>query len=244
VVGVDETGHKDSGQSHWTWCFRAENFVWYRIDRSRGSEVLRAVLGETFGGVLGCDCFSAYRKYMADAGATVQFCLAHLIREVRFLAENADKALRNWAHKLLSHLRKLFGTLHQRAKLSDERFAGVMDGIRRAFLRQVCRPPDRAEAHTLAERFRQHGDSYFTFLTQPGVAPTNNLTEQAIRHVVIDRKVTQGTRGAAGQRWCERVWTLLATCAQQARSAFRFLVDSLTAHFHRQPAPSLLPVKP
>jgi len=80
-----------------------------------------------------------------------------------------------------------------------------------------------------------------TFLTTGGVAPTNNLTEQAIRFVVIDRKVTQGTRGSVGQRWCERVWTLLATCAQQGRSAFAFLADSLAAHFCRQPPPSLLP---
>ena len=181
---------------------------------------------------------------MADSGATVQFCLAHLIREVRFLAESADKVLKNWAGKLLGHLRTLFGTLHRREKLPAGRFARAMDGVRRAFLRQVARPPDRTEARTLAHRFRQHGASYFTFLTQPDVAPTNNLTEQAIRHVVIDRKVTQGTRGTVGQRWCERVWTLLASCAQQGRSAFAFLVDSLLAHFHGQPSPSLLPTKP
>ena len=50
----------------------------------------------------------------------------------------------------------------------------------------------------LASRFRgRDADHYFTFLTRPGVEPTNNLTEQAIRHVVIDRRVTQGTRGEA-----------------------------------------------
>jgi transposase len=244
VVGVDETGHKDSGLSHWTWCFRAEGFTWYRIDRSRGSDVLQDVLGETFGGALGCDYFSAYRKYMADSGATVQFCLAHLIREIRFLAESTDKVLKHWANKLLGHLRTLFKTLHRSAKLSAATFARRMEALRRAFLRQVCRPPNRREAYTLAQRFRQHGKSYFTFLTRPGVSPTNNRTEQAIRHVVIDRKVTQGTRGSAGQRWCERIWTLLATCARQGRSAFRFLVDSLTAHFRHQPTPSLVPAKP
>jgi len=92
-LGVDETGHKDNGDGHWTWCFRAEDFALFKIDPSRGSKVLREVLGETFGGVLGCDYFSAYRKYMADSGTIVQFCLAHLVREVRFLAEHTDKAV-------------------------------------------------------------------------------------------------------------------------------------------------------
>ena len=200
--------------------------------------------GETFGGILGCDYFSAYRKYMADASATVQFCLAHLIREVRFLAENTDKVLARWGAKLLTWLQKLFHTLHRRAKLTAAGFVRSMDRIRRQFLRVVRRPPDRREARTLANRFRRHGSSYFTFLTAPGVEPTNNLTEQAIRHVVIDRRITQGTRGRVGQRWCERIWTLLATCAQQHRSAFDFLAETIAAHFHHQPRPSLLPVEP
>jgi len=118
-----------------------------------------------------------------------------------------------------------------------------MDRIRRAFLRAVRRPPDRREARTLADRFRKHGSSYFTFLTSPGVEPTNNLTEQSIRHVVIDRRITQGTRGPVGRRWCERIWTLLATCAQQSRSAFAFLADSVAAHLGHQPLPSLLPAE-
>ena len=126
--------------------------------------------------------------------------------------------------------------------MTADGFARAMERIRREFLRQVRRPPDRNEAWTLADRFRKHGDSYFTFLTTPGVEPTNNLTEQAIRFVVIDRKITQGTRGDRGQRWCERIWTLLATCAQQGRSAFEFLVDSITAHWLDLPKPSLLPV--
>ena len=37
------------------------------------------------------------------------------------------------------------------------------------------------------------------------VEPTNNVAEQALRHCVVDLKVTQGTRGEAGKRWCERV---------------------------------------
>ena len=71
----------------------AGKFTLFKIDPSRGSSVLREVLGETFGGVLGCDYFSAYRKYMADAGATVQFCMAHLIRDVRFLADHPAPSL-------------------------------------------------------------------------------------------------------------------------------------------------------
>ena len=240
-MGADEAGHEDDGRKFWTWRFRPEAFTLFKIAASRGSEVLKAVLGETFGGVLGCDYFSAYRKYMKDAKAAVQFCLAHLIREMRFLAGHPDRVLARWGGKLLDHLRRLFHALHRGATMTAAGFARTMERIRRDFLRQVRRPPPRTEAYTLAERFGKHGDQYFTFLTTPGVEPTNNLTEQAIRFVVIDRKITQGTRGERGRRWSERIWTILPTCAQQRRSAFDFLVESITAHWSDQPAPSLLP---
>ena len=63
-VNVDETGHKENGDRFWTWVFRTDLFVLFKIDKSRGSKVLIEVLGKEFNGVLGCDYFSAYRKYM------------------------------------------------------------------------------------------------------------------------------------------------------------------------------------
>ncbi|HSV99530.1 MAG TPA: IS66 family transposase, partial [Sedimentisphaerales bacterium] len=58
--------------------------------------------------------------------------------------------------------------------------------------------------------------------------------------LVIDRHITQGTRGKRGQRWCERVWTVIATCRQQGRRVFEFFCDALNAYFQQKPAPSLL----
>ena len=85
VLNIDETGHKENGEKFWTWCFRAQCYTLFRIDKSRGSNVLVEVLGTEFNGVLGCDYFSAYRKYMREFDVLVQFCMAHLIRDVKFL---------------------------------------------------------------------------------------------------------------------------------------------------------------
>ncbi len=241
-VGVDESGHPDSGQGLWAWCFRASQFTVFHLDPSRGSGVLKAILTETFGGVLGSDSFSAYHKYMGDCGILVQFCWAHLIREIRFLAEHIDKSLRRWGEKLLGWVRQIFERWHRAESMTKAGFARSMDRIRRGFLLAVRRPPARGQAQTLAKRFAgREAEHYFRFLTTPGVEPTNNLTEQAIRHLVIDRHITQGTRGTRGQRWCERVWTVLATCRQQNRGVFAFFCDAITARFQHQPAPSLLP---
>ena len=66
-------GHKENGQRLWTWCFRAYLYTVYKISPSRGSEVLIDVLGEEFDGILGCDYFSAYHKYMRDSGLSCSF---------------------------------------------------------------------------------------------------------------------------------------------------------------------------
>ena len=149
-LGIDESGHKDAGQRHWTWCFRAPCFTVFHIDASRGSEVLRSVLGEIFGGVIGCDYFSAYHKYTADSGATVQFCMAHLIRAIRFLTEQTNTNMARWGEKLLGWLQKLFHTLHRRDQLTPTEFARRMNASRRGFLKQVRHPPSLSEALPLA----------------------------------------------------------------------------------------------
>ena len=99
-------------------------------------------------------------------------------------------------------------------------------------------------ATNLAERFRKHGEACFRFITTPGIGPTNNLAEQAIRFVVIDRRITQGTRSEKGRRWCERIRTVIATCAQQGREVLHFLSDSVEAHLSGGLPPSLVPSGP
>lgn len=243
-VNVDETGHKENGKGLWTWCFRTQLFTLYKIDPSRGSEVLIETLGKEFNGVLGCDYFSAYRKYMKDFKVEVQFCLAHLIRDVKFLITLPDKVTRNYGQRLLDALRQLFRVIHGRDRMANEQFQRALERARKQVLKVGRRAPSRIEAQNMAERFRLHGDAYFRFLTTPGIEPTNNLAEQAIRFVVIDRHITQGTRSKRGRQWCERIWTAIATCAQQHRSVFEFLRQSVTAYFHGQPAPSILPAGP
>ena len=240
-LGVDETGHKNEGQLYWSWCFQNDQYCVFHINPSRGSEVLKAVLGETFAGTLGSDYYSAYRKYMKDCGVLIQYCMAHLIREIRFLAEHSEMILSRWGKKLLDWMKKLFETLHKRADYTESGFKRRMERIKQGFLKQVRRPPNHQLARKLKKRFRgKRANNYFVFLTDPKVEPTNNSTERAIRYLVIDRLVTQGTRSQNGMRWCERAWTVVATCKKQGRNVFDFIHKAVIAHWTKQPCPTLL----
>ena len=246
-MGIDETGHRERGRGLWSWCFHVpgqDHFTWFHIDPSRGSKVLKQYLGKTFAGIIGCDYFSAYRKFLRETNVSLQLCWAHLIRDVKYLTTLSDRATRGYGQRLLGKIKTLFRTWHRRPETPDERWERAAAKARRDVLSVARRAPMASEAQNMAKRFREHGDEYFTFLDTPGIEPTNNGSERQIRFLAIDRKITQGTRGEAGRRWCERIWTVLATCAQQSRSAFDFLYCSIVAYFSNQPLPSLLPLPP
>lgn len=241
LLNVDETGHKRHGDRWWTWCFRASLYTLFKVDPSRSADVLIEVLGREFDGVIGCDYFGAYRRYLGECGVLVQFCLAHLVRDVKFLTTLPSPSARAYGERLREALRGLFAVIHRRAELSAKTLAAYLEEARQAVLSAGTEEvPQERHCLNLARRFAEHGESYFRFITTPGVEPTNNLAEQAIRFVVIDRLVTQGTRSAAGDRWCERIWTVIASCAQQGRSVFEYLYAAVQAHFHGGAAPSLL----
>lgn len=241
-LNVDETGHKEYSQRMWTWCFRAPLFTLFKIDPSRGSDVLLEVLGREFRGVLGCDYFSAYRKYMGECSVQLQFCLAHLLRDVRFLTQHPHSRTRAYGQRVLQRLRELFEVIHRREECTADAFqTALANAGDELWAQAVYRVPATKEARNLARRFRKHGAAYLRFITTPGIEPTNNLAEQAIRFVVIDRQITQGSRSEGGRRWLERIWTTMATCAQRGRSAFQFLFEAVQSHFQGGSAPSLLP---
>jgi transposase len=240
-LGIDETGHKDDGKKYWTWCFQTPGYTLFHIDKSRGSQVLLAMLGKAFGGTIGCDYWGAYRKFSRFWDVLVQYCMAHLIREILFLSEHPIGILVHWAKKLLKWLKKLFDTLHRSDSFTAESFARKVRRIKNGFLDQVRQPPDHKLAGKLARRFEdERAEDYFRFLTDPGIEPTNNGTEREIRYTVIDRRITQGTRGQAGLRWCERIWTTIATCKKQNRNVFEFIHQSLLAHWTNKRYPELL----
>jgi transposase len=241
-LNIDETGHKQNRLAMWTWCFRAELYTLFKIDPTRSTDVLINALGTEFEGVLGCDYFSSYRSYLRRFDVSMQFCLAHLIRDVKFLTTLPDVRDRAYGERLRQALKGLFAVIHRRGQISDGLFQVELKLARADVLRcGMTNVPATRNSRNMAKRFENHGKNYFQFITTPGVEPTNNLAEQAIRFVVIDRRITQGTRSDGGNRWCERIWTVIATCTQRGRSVFEYLEAAVGAWFDGTEAPLLLP---
>ena len=150
--------------------------------------------------------------------------------------------------RLLQLSNRLF---HQQHKVRDgtlpwHSFQKRMNGLRRAFQRALKDGSRCSCVKTAATCFEilKVEPGLWSFARVPGVAPTNNAVERALRHAVIWRRISGGTDSVDGSRFVERMLTVVATCRQQTRNVLDYLSTTFEAHNHGQPVPSLLTAQP
>lgn len=191
VVHADETGWREAGANGYAWTLSAPG-VRYFVHGRRERAVLEAALGADFAGVLVSDFYAAYTTF---EGARHQYCWAHLLRDVDEVVRQhpADAGARGWAdavHRLFARARA----------------AAPGPGARPAFeaeLAALCAPYLPAAAATappagLCRRIAKHLGELFVFVEEPAVPPTNNAAERSLRHLVVSRKISGGTRSEDG----------------------------------------------
>ena len=249
VLNGDETGHRTNGAKRWLWTFVAPAFVFYTIATSRGSDVLRDVLGAAFAGVLGSDRLPAYLTY---AAARRQFCWSHFTRNLLSAQELArTAAAKRFCREALTLQRQLFRLWHRfrgdprtrGAPLTRAQLIAKVLPIEKRFFALAERHVNAADADVsnLARALFQHHPHFFTFVHEEGVEPTNNVAERALRTAVQWRKIMFGNRSADGELAVARLLTVTRTCQLQQLNALAYLTAAIYCHRRRQAVASLLP---
>jgi transposase len=198
VLHADETGWRVDGARHWLWVFCTAREALFVVDRSRGGEVARTVLGEGFDGILVRDFYAAYARCSVKG---TQFCLAHLLREFQKVEVRRDGDV----GEEFARFRRLATAIFREAiRWSKDRppdpAAGeaARERFERRHLRLDEEPHEDPDVVRLADRCLRSALGLFTFLTSPKVPPTNNWAELNLRPAVIARKNSYGNRSAQG----------------------------------------------
>jgi transposase len=185
-----------------------------------------------FSGKLVSDFYSGYHWY----AGWHQYCLVHLGRDLHDLREAhpQDAGIGAWVQKVLDLLER--AKEYARAQNEQPTDTGQQRRRRRKAFEQeaeaLSRPylQNALPQRTLAERIRKHQSQLFVFVEHPEVPPDNNAAERAIRPFVVLRKVSGGTRSAAGSHtqvvllslfgtWKLRGLEVLAACRQMLTGA-------------------------
>jgi transposase len=243
VCNIDETSWRQRGAAKrpWLWTVVTAQITLFRIASSRSSQVARELLGETYGGVAGTDRCSSYTWLERR-----QLCWSHLVRDFQKILERGhDSYPIGWHLKLqaeyllMKWARVRDGTLDYFEFLAE--FPAIQTQIRQ-WLTVGLKTSSARTAET-CRRLLAADPNLWRFVSVPGLEPTNNSAERALRHPVLWRRNSHGTQSDAGNRFVERILTVVETCRQQQRPVFDFVRDALIAYRTGQPAPSLLPTR-
>ena len=252
VVNSDETSYRTNGEKRWLWALVASTFVFYRVAATRGAEVLVALLGEIFAGIL---CSDRYAGYTAYHKGEAQFCWAHFKRNIlgaQAIAKSTD-AERFCRDALALHAR-LFRLWHRfrAGPATRHPIDNRQELIRKSIPLQMkffalgeryLDSKDK-DVRNLATALFVHCGEFFVFIEKVGVEPTNNAAERALRCAVQWRKTSFGSRSARGETAMARLLTVTRTCRMQNRNSLGYLSAAVRAHRSMAPVPSLLAQAP
>jgi hypothetical protein len=224
---MDETGWRQDGENGYLWVQATDGPLATRVytyNRSRSGEVARELLGG-FAGVLSTDFYAAYDRHRGPK----QRCWAHLLREAHKLAE--DYPERPDVQEWVAALKGLFtgATALELAGCTARERAGVARDLERRtrLLARCYRTTDGHPAQVLATRIHRYESELFEFIRTPGVSPTNNLAERTARPQVIARKISGGSRSAAGSAIRCDLATVFFTWVARGLNPFAACVDAL-----------------
>jgi len=239
IAHSDETGLRVAGKLHWLHVFSNRFLTWYGVHRKRGIDAIKYfALLPRFTGRLIHDCLSGYFQLDCSHG----LCNAHLLRELTFLNEALHQ---KWAKRMLNLLLKM-----HRSVVAQKERDGPAAAVQwaawtrkyRAILRQgfaenpgLSAPepkrrgrPKHTKAQNLLFRLREREPSVLAFLHDSKVPFTNNQSEQDLRMMKVQQKISGTFRTLTGAQMFARIRAYLSTVRKNNHDVFQETVAALS----------------
>jgi transposase len=244
VKHLDATSWSRAGEPRSLWTFASRLATAFVITAGATAQTVQAVVGR-MRGTLVTDRGSQFGFWAMQQR---QICWAHLVRRFTAFSESSRPEVRRLGESLLllSQVHLLEWHRLRQGAVTRERLQELVTRVAPLFLHHLecgealgVRDVSGACTNLLA-----HSDALFTYAFEPGVPPTNNHAERELRGFVLWRKQTAGTRSERGDRFAERVMTVVHTLRKQGRHVLSFLEQSCIAALHGATSPPLMHISP
>jgi transposase len=235
VRHADETGWRTDGRSGYAWLLATPELSIFLFRSTRSARVAKEVLGEQrLAGVLVVDRYNAYNR----APCALQYCYAHLMRDVEDLAKEFPdhgevKAFTSTLIPLLS------AAMHLHAQpLSEVEYQQRARPLRQQIIDVTAQPSQHLGVRQIQDIFRSHPDRLYHWAENRDVPADNNRAERELRPTVIARKVSFGSQSDAGAKTREVLMSLVHTLGKRVsdpETHFKSVLDRLVRDPTRDP---------
>jgi transposase len=196
VVGADESGNRVNGKNAWAWVFQTFHATYIHCNKSRGKAVIDKLFPNGFPfAILIHDCWKSYFGVQAKGH---QICVAHLLRELKYLNKLYPK--QQWAKEFTDLLLK---ALELKKNLLPKNYLQPItkrtepEKQLENLLKQTINP-EYEKLINFKKRIIEYQKHLFTFLFYWNVQPDNNASERAVRTFKVKLKVSGLFRSEKG----------------------------------------------
>lgn len=232
---ADETPWKEWGQLLWLWTIVTPTLCLYFIGY-RSQEILANVFGEGFAGWLMSDGYQVYRHFRKRLR-----CWAHLQRKAKGLKESLNAQARAFGEAADALLDDLIEAIYQAREGPPQDLTPQFQDRLDAFARLCERHRDSAHKknRALAREFLNDWEAIWIVVAHPYLPLTNNEAERALRHWVIARRISQGTRTEQGSRAVSLLASVIETCRIRHILPWPYIAQVVAERRKGNPAPPL-----
>ncbi|MES2570941.1 MAG: IS66 family transposase [Verrucomicrobiota bacterium] len=230
MAHADESGLRIEGKLQWLHVVGTNWLTHYHVHPRRGSEAMDAanILPRRTGWTMH-DFLSSYFHY----GCAHAVCNQHLLRELRFFAEEKQES---WAGSLMGLLYE-FNTLSKTEPLLEEkalerchaRYQEILKAARLLHPRTQAggKRVKQSKACNLLDRLEDYDQCVLAFLANPEVPFTNNQAEQDIRMIKVKQKISGAFRTLKGAQTFARIRGFFSTARKQGRDLLSSITEAL-----------------
>jgi len=241
VRHADETGWRNDGANGYAWLFCTPDLSVFRFRPTRAATVAQQALGKKRrAGVLVVDRYAGYNQ----APCKMQYCYAHLLRDVQDLEKNFpdQPEVRAFVATLAPLLAAAMGL--RGLGLSRRQFRRQAAALKRRIVAVVNRTARHPAVQSLQDVFRRHADRLYHWARDPAIPAENNLAERELRPLVVARKISFGSQSDRGAATRETLMTVLHTLRKRVpdpAAAFKAALGQLAQTPHADPFSLLFP---